>query len=130
MPMPARTLKTFLRFMLLTTHTTGQSPSIESVRTNNRVQLFLGTLQILLTGSASFSLTRSEEVLAVIAGGHVPMYCDQPEGIWLSALRAPKGSYGLALQMLETVTSGAILTGLLGVLLFVPLIASTEGGRR
>jgi uncharacterized membrane protein len=32
--------------------------------------------------------------------------------------------------MLETATSGAILTGLLGVLLFVPLIASTEGGRR
>ena len=31
--------------------------------------------------------------------------------------------YGLALQMLEAVTSGAVLTGLLGVLLFMPLIA-------
>ena len=94
------------------------------------MQLFLGRRQILLTGGALFSLTLSEEVPAVIRSGHVPIYCDQPEGIWLCALRAPKGSYGLALQMLETVTSGAVLTGPLGVLLFMPLIASTEGGRR
>lgn len=82
------------------------------------------------SGGASFSLTLSEEASAVIIGGHVPIYYDQSEGIWLCALRAPKGSYGLALQMLETVTSGAVLTGPLGVLLFMPLLASTEGGRR
>jgi hypothetical protein len=42
----------------------------------------------------------------------------------------PRGGCGLALQMLEAVTSGAVPTGPLGVLLFMPLIASTEGGRR
>ena len=41
-------------------------------------------------GGASFLLTLFEEVLTVIIGGHVPTYCDQPECIWLSALRATK----------------------------------------
>ncbi len=66
----------------------------------------------------------------MIIRGQVTINREQPEGIWLSALRVPKGGYGLALQMLEAVTSGAVLTGPLGVLLFMPLIASTEGGRR
>ena len=59
-----------------------------------------------------------------------PYIVNHPEGIWLSALRAPKGVYGFALQVLEAVTSGAVLAGFWGVLLFMPLIASTEGGRR
>ena len=54
----------------------------------------------------------------MIIGGHVPIYRDHTEGIWLSALRAPKGVYGFALQVLETVTSGAVLAGFLGVLPF------------
>jgi hypothetical protein len=66
----------------------------------------------------------------VIIGGHVPIYRDHTEGIWLSALRAPKGGYGFALQVLEAVTSGAVLAGFWGVLLFMPLIASTQGVRR
>ena len=69
---------------------------------------------------ASSSLPLSEEVPAVIIGGHVPIYRDHTEGIWLSALRAPKGVYGFALQVLETVTSGAVLAGFLGVLPFKP----------